>query len=162
MRKNINEVVSPSFLIKLIAVIIAHAEVKFFKSKQMFNFLRKIRNSKVKEPNLAVPWLRRLVTGLSPRRPGFDPGSVHVGFVVDKVALGQAFLRVLRFSPVSLIPPVLHYTKNQKKLIIFITGSHNKSQSCGASVASAAGLFIEKGNPIPLHPRSCHNNYLRS
>jgi hypothetical protein len=22
----------------------------------------------------------------------FDPGSVHVGFVVDKVALGQVFL----------------------------------------------------------------------
>jgi hypothetical protein len=27
------------------------------------------------------------------------------GFVVDKVALGQVFLRVLRFSPVSIIPP---------------------------------------------------------
>jgi hypothetical protein len=57
----------------------------------------------------AVPWLRRLAPGLPPRRPGFDPGSVHVGFVVDKVALGQVFLRVLRFSPVSFIPPVLHY-----------------------------------------------------
>jgi hypothetical protein len=29
----------------------------------------------------AVPWLRRLVAGLPPRRPGFDAGSVHVGFV---------------------------------------------------------------------------------
>jgi hypothetical protein len=28
----------------------------------------------------------------------FVPGSVRVGFVVDKVALGQVFLRVLRFS----------------------------------------------------------------
>jgi hypothetical protein len=56
-----------------------------------------------------VPWLRRLVAGIRPRRPGFDPGSVHVGFVVDKVALGQVFLRVLRFLPVSFIPPVLHY-----------------------------------------------------
>jgi hypothetical protein len=36
----------------------------------------------------AVPWLRRLAAGLPPRRPGFDPGPVHVGFVVDKVALG--------------------------------------------------------------------------
>jgi hypothetical protein len=36
---------------------------------------------------LAVPWLRRLVADVSPRRPGFYPGSVHVGFVVDKVAL---------------------------------------------------------------------------
>jgi hypothetical protein len=31
----------------------------------------------------AVPWLRSLVAGLSPRRPGFVPGSIHVGFVVD-------------------------------------------------------------------------------
>jgi hypothetical protein len=31
-----------------------------------------------------------------------------VGFVVDKVALGQLFLRVLRFSPANIIPPLLH------------------------------------------------------
>jgi hypothetical protein len=40
-------------------------------------------------------------------RPGFTPGSVHVGFVVDKVALGQAFFTVLQFSPVNIIPPWL-------------------------------------------------------
>jgi hypothetical protein len=56
---------------------------------------------------MAVPWLRWLVTGLSPRRPGFAPGSIHVGFAVDKVALGHVSLRVLRFSPVSIIPPSL-------------------------------------------------------
>jgi hypothetical protein len=50
-----------------------------------------------------MPWLRSLVAGL-PRR---TPGSIHVGFVVDKVALGQVFLRVLRFSPVNIIPPSL-------------------------------------------------------
>jgi hypothetical protein len=33
----------------------------------------------------------RLVAGFPPRRPGFDPGSGHVGFVVNKVALGQVF-----------------------------------------------------------------------
>jgi hypothetical protein len=32
----------------------------------------------------------------------FAPGSIHVGFVVDKLALGQVFLRVLRFSPVNI------------------------------------------------------------
>jgi len=38
---------------------------------------------------LAVPWLRRLVAGLLlPRRPGYALQSVHVGFVVDRVALG--------------------------------------------------------------------------
>jgi hypothetical protein len=41
----------------------------------------------------AVPWLRRLVAGLSPRRLGFAPGSVHVVFVVGRVALGECFLR---------------------------------------------------------------------
>jgi hypothetical protein len=39
----------------------------------------------------AVSWLRRLVAGFTSRRPGFDPRSVQVGFVVDKVALGQVF-----------------------------------------------------------------------
>jgi hypothetical protein len=68
-----------------------------------------------------------------------------VGFVVDNVALGQVFPPVLWFSPVSFIPPVLHYTKKKtKKLIIFITGLHNKTQGCGASVASAAGPFTTK------------------
>jgi hypothetical protein len=35
----------------------------------------------------AVPWLRWLVAGLSLRRPGFDPGSVHVGFVVFPLSI---------------------------------------------------------------------------
>jgi hypothetical protein len=56
---------------------------------------------------------------------GFDHRSVHVGFVVDKVALEQVFPRVLRFSPVNFIPPVLHYKEKRKK-IIFITGLYNK------------------------------------
>jgi hypothetical protein len=46
--------------------------------------------------NESLPWLRRL-------------GSVHVGFMVDKVALGQVFHWVLQFSPVGIIiPPGLH------------------------------------------------------
>jgi hypothetical protein len=38
-------------------------------------------------------------------RHGFAAGSVHVGFFVDKVALGQIFLQDLRFYPVNIIPP---------------------------------------------------------
>ena len=34
--------------------------------------------------------------------------AVQVKFLVDKVALGQDFLRVLRFCPVSIIPLLLH------------------------------------------------------
>jgi hypothetical protein len=37
----------------------------------------------------------------------FAPRSVHVGFVVDIVVLGQVLLRVLRFSSVIIIPPWL-------------------------------------------------------
>jgi hypothetical protein len=37
----------------------------------------------------------------------FKPGSVHVGFVVDQVMLGQVFLQVLQFSPVSILTPWL-------------------------------------------------------
>jgi small-conductance mechanosensitive channel len=51
----------------------------------------------------AVSWHRLLVTGLSLRRPEFAPGSVHVRFVVGKVALGQVSVRVHRVSPVSVI-----------------------------------------------------------
>jgi hypothetical protein len=40
--------------------------------------------------------------------------SVHVGFVVDKVAVGQVFPRVFRFSPVNFIPPVLHSLEKWK------------------------------------------------
>jgi hypothetical protein len=100
--------------------------------------LYKITDKLVTVPR-AVPWLRRLVAGHSPRRPaGFDPGSVHVGFVVDKWHWD-------RFSPsTSVFPCQFHSTgapllgKTKKNTIIFITGLQNKPQGCGASVASAA------------------------
>jgi hypothetical protein len=94
---------------------------------------------------MAVPWLGRIVAGHQRRWTGFDICQ-SVGFVVDKVALGQVFLRVCRFLPVSFNPPVLHYTEKTKKLIIFITGLHNKPQGCGASVTPAAGPFTTKKN----------------
>jgi hypothetical protein len=37
----------------------------------------------------------------------FDPGLIHVGFVVDRVALGQDFIRVFLFYPDSIIAPML-------------------------------------------------------
>jgi len=42
-----------------------------------------------------------------PQTPGFDPGLIHVRFVVDKVAVGQFYLRVIRSSPVSTSAPTL-------------------------------------------------------
>jgi hypothetical protein len=68
-----------------------------------------------------------------------------VGFVVDKVALGQVFPEYFGTPP----PHQFHSTgtplnRETKKLIIFITGLHNKPQGCSASVASAAGSFTTK------------------
>jgi hypothetical protein len=40
------------------------------------------------------------------RRPGFGIVPGRVGFVVDKV--GQDCLRVLQFSPINAVPPILH------------------------------------------------------
>lgn len=45
--------------------------------------------------------------GLSSRRLSFDLGPMHVGFMTDKLALYQVFLRLIRSSPVSTIPPKL-------------------------------------------------------
>jgi hypothetical protein len=79
-----------------------------------------------------------------------------VGFVVDKVALGQVFPRVLRVFPIIFIPPVLHYKGKKKKVIIFVTGLHNKPQGCGASVASAGGpsqkkIQVDFCSEMPVH-----------
>jgi hypothetical protein len=49
-----------------------------------------------------LPWLRWLVLIQSLTRSGFRPLSVHVGFVVGIIALGQVLFQIF------LIPLVLH------------------------------------------------------
>jgi hypothetical protein len=56
----------------------------------------------------AMSSLRRLVSSLSSRRTMFDPKSVHLGFVVDRVTLEQVFLGILKFPLFAVIPLVLH------------------------------------------------------
>jgi hypothetical protein len=64
-----------------------------------------------------------------------------VGFVVDKVALGQVFLRVLRSSPVSIIPPwAPHFRKLKKKFIhSFIHSPLHSSSSEDGQKARKSG-----------------------
>jgi hypothetical protein len=50
---------------------------------------------------------QRLDAGFPPRRPGFASGQ-HVGFVVDKAALGQVFSEYFRF-PCQSFHRFLHY-----------------------------------------------------
>jgi hypothetical protein len=53
-----------------------------------------------------VPRLLRLVADLSLRKSEFNPRRVHMGFVVDKVALGQ--VRLLVFPRVNITPVMLY------------------------------------------------------
>jgi hypothetical protein len=46
------------------------------------------------------------VTNPSLKKPGFETRAIHVQFVVDEVALEQAFLWVLWFSLVTIIPHI--------------------------------------------------------
>ena len=55
-----------------------------------------------------VAWLGWVVANLSLQRRGFDARPVRVGFVVDRVAVGQFSLGLLHFTRVSTIPPMLH------------------------------------------------------
>jgi hypothetical protein len=49
-----------------------------------------------------MPWPSRLVASLSPWRHRLDPEFVHVGFVVDRVALRQVFFLEYFGSPLSV------------------------------------------------------------
>ena len=51
---------------------------------------------------------QRSVAGLLPWRPVFDPRSVQVRFVVNKVALGHRVSSFTWCFPVGIIPPVRH------------------------------------------------------
>ena len=53
-------------------------------------------------------WKGWLVGGFSPRRPGSDPKTVHLGFVADKEGFGTDFSTGISVPPVSIIPPKQH------------------------------------------------------
>jgi hypothetical protein len=72
----------------------------------------------------------RLVAGFSPSRPGFDPRSVYVEFVVDQVATREAFLPVLPFSTVSIISQMFHtysFTYHRYTLLYQLAASLNNT-----------------------------------
>ena len=57
---------------------------------------------------------------------GFDPRPVHVGILVQKVAMGRGFLVVPPFSPVAIIPPKSHthmITHHRRDIILSVKSS---------------------------------------
>jgi hypothetical protein len=57
----------------------------------------------------AVSWLRRLVAGLLPWRLRLDPRPVPFGISDGQSGERRVYLRVRRFSPITVIPPMFHY-----------------------------------------------------
>jgi hypothetical protein len=55
-----------------------------------------------------LSWFRWLVTGLSLQWPRIALRPVSVGFMVGKLIVGQVFIAVFLFPPISIILPVLH------------------------------------------------------
>lgn len=55
-----------------------------------------------------MPWLRWLFEVLSLWRPWFDLSRGHERLSVEEVAMGQFSIRVLRISPVIIIPSMFH------------------------------------------------------
>jgi hypothetical protein len=66
---------------------------------------------------MAVPYVRRLITGFPPRLPRVDPRSGHVGFVVDEVVLRQVFSEYFGF---------LCQSSFHQLLLTLIRGWHNR------------------------------------
>jgi len=80
-----------------------------------------------------LPYIKVFVAELSSRRSGFDSMLVHVRFLVDKVALGQRFLRV--FRPFSSIIIII--------IIIIITSLVNIHKSFTYAIVSTNGTAIK-------------------
>jgi hypothetical protein len=92
-----------------------------------------------------APYLRRDL-----KRAGFEPGSGHVGFMVDKVALGQVFSECLGF-------PVNLHSTSYSTITIIIWGWYNRPVV--AAVPSGLSLtplgIIKKGK---LSGSKCNKN----
>jgi len=51
--------------------------------------------------------VQRLVAALSLRMSAFDPRPIFVGFVTDRVLMGQVLVRIIEFFPVIIILQML-------------------------------------------------------
>ena len=90
----------------------------------------------------AMPQLRLLVSGISQQWSIFGNQPAHLQLAVDKMALWQVFLTLLQFSPVSIIPPMIHYDKPficHQWYTILATGSINEENTSFHS----SNLFLQ-------------------
>jgi hypothetical protein len=89
-----------------------------------------------------VPWLRHLFAS-----PGFNPVTVHVRFMVDKITQSQVPLQVLQFSLASIVPSLL-YTLYRH----YITQAPDR-----ASLSNTFKINKKEGN-ITVYTAGCGSN----
>jgi hypothetical protein len=79
-----------------------------------------------------VPWLRQIVTGLSPWRPGFDNMPIHVDSVVEKWHWDSFLLNYCKFLPSVTwhqCPILIHSYIHQCYIVLGIDGIVKKCTS---------------------------------
>ena len=82
---------------------------------------------------------------------------LQVTNVVDEVALGQIFRRVLGFTPVIIIPPVLHYSLHLRVALSRRTNGEVWEPSGKINAVSKIGeLQLEKYFNLFLHQGLTH------
>jgi hypothetical protein len=93
---------------------------------------------------------KAVISGLSPRAAEFDTRIVNVVFVVDRVALGQVFLPVLRFFPVTIISPFLHTHLYLHVAVIRRTNGRSWEPSNSNITSEIAGHKTEVASDISM------------
>ena len=72
------------------------------------------------------------------QRSGSDPGTVHVGFMKDEVAVEQVILTYFRFFPYLIIPPISHIISTlQGKKMALLETAHVQTRSLMALLETA-------------------------
>jgi len=88
---------------------------------------------------------------LSRRRPGFSPRPAHMGFVTDKLGLGQVFLRVFRLSTTA--PRSFICLRRYIILLVdSIVKQHEISKCCYTSVTFHVKQSADVESPLLPRP----------
>ena len=90
--------------------------------------LSHIHRGNIKTSDVTTMLCHGSVVSISPRRLGFSPGLVHVGFVLEEVALRRILLRVLRsyFCEYQCICAVCLFVCRQQQLTASVNNTLKK------------------------------------